>query len=173
MGVNIEVLGKQLGIAAFSNRDSGQQPFNQLAQLSHQLMFIPTTAIPFKQGKFRIVADTRLATAKRFSQTEDIATTRGEQPFHKIFRRGLQVARYIRAAQTRATGKSSDTFYISVSNRCCRQHRHIDFKQVALLEKTAQLSQNQTALTQSVETNTGLPISHQRNPPLSSGVIYY
>jgi hypothetical protein len=83
MGIDTEVLYKTVCVAEFADGEIRRSVAlnklaNQLSYLSHQLMLVPATAVPFQHGKFRIVPTAYLAISKGFSQAENITHTAGK-----------------------------------------------------------------------------------------------
>ena len=66
---------------------------HQFGHFRHQFVVVETRAIPLQQGEFRIVAGAGLAVPEGPRQLVNGHAIARQQPFHRIFGRGLQVAR--------------------------------------------------------------------------------
>ena len=103
-GVPPQSLRVRQAFGGFQSALRRQQARGERLDLRHQGRIVESQSIPLEQGEFRVVPAAVLAVPEHPAQLIDVAAARGEQAFHREFRRGVQVERSVHAGEASDEG---------------------------------------------------------------------
>lgn len=156
VGIDPQLPLKQGAVAEPLRPKVGQRQSHQRLNLIHQLRGGKAWAIPFQHGELGVVARTPLPVAKHLAQLVDGATAGGEQPFHGVFRRGLQIEPLLRCSR-RWPVECFDAIDEGVTHGRMGEQLGIHFQHPPFGKEMPQLRQQGRTLAQVFQARRGAP----------------